>query len=52
MATMRRSDTGMVWHVHHGYARSSCRHRTEHAMRKCAERVERKRQRDRAAERG
>lgn len=39
----RNDKSGFIWHIHKSYARSACKHRTEYAMRKCAERVERRR---------
>jgi hypothetical protein len=48
---MRNSRTGTIWHYHSGYARTTCKHRTEWAMRQCAIRTERRRQRDEEEER-
>ena len=44
------SRTGFVWYYHVGYARGTCKHRTEYAMRRCADRSQAKRDRDRAGE--
>lgn len=46
MTHQRTAVTGFTWHVHHGYARSRCKHRTNQAMQKCAAKVVKMRERD------